>query len=168
MATADLPLRDLHLPAPPGWWPPAPGWWLLLLLLIGIGLLIYYYRRRKQATHKPDIVKAARQALHRIETTHAEDGDDAALIRELSSLLRRICLSLYPRAEIASLTGERWLTLLDRALSQPQFSQGPGRLLTEAPYRLHAELDAVALLQLTHEWLDAVTAPQQGDIDAAP
>jgi len=46
---SELPLRDIHLPAPLSWWPPAPGWWLLLTLLVAIallgGYLLHRYRR---------------------------------------------------------------------------------------------------------------------------
>ena len=46
----NLPLRDIHLPAPISWWPPAPGWWLLLFgiptLLILLAWLWRWVRRK--------------------------------------------------------------------------------------------------------------------------
>ena len=52
-----LPLRDIRLPAEPGFWPLAPGWWMLLILftVLLIVLAIKWHRyaqkkRRWQAT----------------------------------------------------------------------------------------------------------------------
>ena len=32
-------LRDIHLPAEPGWFPPAPGWWLAVLDVLALAAL---------------------------------------------------------------------------------------------------------------------------------
>lgn len=78
-------------------------------------------------------------------------------MRQLSILLRRLSISLFPRAEAAGLTGEAWLTFLDRPLQRPAFSVGEGRVLAEAPYRPEVQAEEVEpLLALTREWIDAV------------
>jgi len=167
MPAADLPLRDIHLPPPPGWWPPAIGWWLLLALLLILISLWLWRRKRRQVFRRPVPLTAARQALQRVETEYAASGDAAALVRDLSALLRQTCLALYPRTETASLTGEGWLDLLDRPLAQPGFRQGPGRILVDGPYQPEVALDSAALVELIHAWLDALQATPTGDGDAA-
>jgi len=137
MNPEDLPLRDLHLPAPPGWWPPAPGWWLLMA--IAAGLLAWFAWRALNAwlAARPRRVALAR--LRRGEGEYAASGDVARLAKTLSELVRRAMLAYVPRGEVAGLTGEAWLGFLDRGLDKPLFTQGPGRELEALPYRPPAQ-----------------------------
>lgn len=150
-------LRDIHLPDPVSWWPPAPGWWLLLLLLLGTAGLAWWLRRRNRAKR---LMIAGLNELKHIEQIYRTERDNAALVRRLSTLLRRISISRYPRRETAALTGERWLQLLDRQIGRPEFSRGAGRILVTAPYQAEPQLDADALLTLCREWITALP-PQQ-------
>ena len=147
---SELPLRDIHLPAPLSWWPPAPGWWLLLTLLVAIALLGGYllHRYRRNA-----LQRAAQQALHRIGEDYRQSGDARVLAQQLSILLRRVSLSCYPRRQVAGLTGCAWLSLLDRCLPGEEFQRGAGRVLIDAPYSLDSRVDGPALLQLCERWL---------------
>lgn len=133
MNPEDLPLRDLHLPAPPGWWPPAPGWWLLMA--IAAGLVAWFAWRALTAwlAARPRRIALAR--LKRAEADYAASGDVARLAKTLSGLLRRAMLAYVPRGEVAGLTGEAWLTFLDRGLDEPLFTRGAGRELEALPYR---------------------------------
>ena len=125
------PLRDIHLPAEPGWWPPAPGWWLLAaLLLLALGWFAWTLRarmaRRRRARDLEALVGAvaARVPL---------DASGAALAAELSLLLRRAARLAGPGT--AALRGEAWLQWLDGGDPASPFSRGPGRLLLDAPWR---------------------------------
>ena len=140
-------MRDIHLPAPVSWWPLAPGWWgLLILSVLMIGLAIWAWRSRRRATVK----KLALLELARI----VESGGDARLrLQELTILVRRAAMSAYPRDQVAGLTGEAWLEFLDRHLGDQRFTQGPGRLLSEAPYRREMPGEVEALESLCREWL---------------
>jgi len=159
MPAPELPLRDIHLPEPIVWWPPAPGWWLLaalclLLLIFGIIRL----RRRRLRGRLP---RSARKALKSLAAQYRQDEDGAKLARELSVLMRRIAVTLYPRREVARLTGEAWLEFLDRPLrgtKEPEaFRSGIGRVLLEAPYNPRCQVDGKALLKLTERWIAAAT-----------
>lgn len=148
----DLPLRDIHLPDPVGWWPPAPGWWVLVcasIALLASG--IWLWRRWRRLT-----VKAL--ALRELDRIEREAGDPQERLRRLAILLRRTCLSLYPRENVAGLTGEAWLAFLERASGDGRFSGETGRLLVEAPYRPSVEGDPESLLQAIREWLSRLPA----------
>lgn len=146
-----LPLRDIHLPSPVGWWPPAPGWWLLLALAVMIIVGLLWLRRQ---FIRPDIRKTALRELRCLQDDHALPT--AERMRQLSVLLRRICLSAYPRQDSASLVGDAWLRFLDQPLGNQGFSQGPGSVLIDAPYRPDADVDFDALCALSQEWIMAL------------
>lgn len=156
-AARQLRLRDIHLPDPISWWPPAPGWWGILALLIFAALCIRFMvgmRRRRR------VRVAALNALQKLSSDFAERQDDLWLVKEISVLLRRICLSYFPRVDVAALTGENWLRFLDERLGEKKwrsrFREGPGRALITAPYQAEAAVDAEALLALCGEWIKAL------------
>lgn len=163
-----LQLRDIHLPDAISWWPPAPGWWGLLLLVILIVLLLRTYWEMKQR-------RAARvnalKSLEQLTETFAQDQNQHNLVSALSVLLRRICLSYYPRKQVAALNGEAWLSFLDTHLGGEKihsgkdkdlepFSKGPGRSLITAPYQATINIDAQALLKLCGDWIKVL--PSKG------
>ncbi len=156
---ATLPLRDIRLPDPVSWWPLAPGWWLslvLVLLLVGAIWVIRRWIRRGQ------LKRSALAELTQLEQAYSEGGDDLQQqVEALSILLRRLALSVYPRQEIASLTGEQWLLQLDVALAKtPQakaFSVGVGRVIMEAPYKPGLAVELPALLALVRYWIPLAT-----------
>ena len=152
MPTTQLPLKDIHLPETIGWWPPAIGWWLLAVL---IPLLLFgLYRLYKHLTRKTAL-KAAKKNLELIKLYDPEAADKQ--LTELSVLIRRVAISLSPRTQVASLTGKAWLAFLDASVSGSPFSEGQGRLLTEAAYRKTPPTAAEIsdLIQLCEMWLKA-------------
>lgn len=146
----DLPLRDIHWPDPVGFWPLAPGWWLIGLMVL-LATVVGAVWLRHQAR---SITRLARMELTLLERRH--DLAPTERCRRLSCLLRRVCLSLYPRETVAGLSGEAWLTFLDQCFDKPRFSVGTGRQLLEAPYNRHASLttgDIDSLFKLSRDWL---------------
>lgn len=133
MDPSQIPLRDLHLPAEIGWWPIAPGWWLLIALAAAAAC---WYAWRVFVGWRAD--RARRIALRELASIHRhfeQSGDSVRLGRDLSELLRRTLLAYAPRGEVAGLTGDGWLTWLDRGLDEPVFARGAGRLISSLPYR---------------------------------
>jgi hypothetical protein len=151
-----LPLRDIHLPEPVSWWPPAAGWWIVLaLVMLVIGLCAWLYRRRRR--QRWSAVYLARAELRALRERYLYDEDIRQFAAELSALLRRVSISLYPRAETASLTGEDWLRHLDQPLPDKPFSTGAGRILIELPYRRNVDAaETEPLLELCESWIDAI------------
>jgi hypothetical protein len=152
----DLPLRDIHLPGEIPFWPPAPGWWILTALIIAaIAGGIWLYRHQRML--KLSATRMAHEQLQVIVARYQSEQDPQELLQQLSVLLRRLSISLFPRTEVASLTGQAWLEFLDRQTAQPNFSSGSGRLLSEAPYRRTVDAaEAEQVLQYCQQWIEAV------------
>jgi hypothetical protein len=153
MNPADLPLKDIHLPPSPSWWPPAPGWWLLLACALLAALAAFVYLRRRS------LGRGRREALAQLRLVarrYTESRDDHALAAELSVLLRRVVLSVRPRAQVAGLAGGAWLDALDALAPRAAFDARTRRALLEAAYRRGEPVDGAALIAASERWLRAV------------
>lgn len=125
---AHLQLRDVHLPAAPGWWPLAPGWWLLIgavVAVVLVGSAIYFFRRRRL------------QGWMRLFDQQLQAAPAGpARLAAASELLRRAARRLDRQA--AQLQGEAWLGFLDGPKGD-DFSSGEGRLLLDGGFRPQLE-----------------------------
>lgn len=151
-----ITLRDIHLPGAPSLWPPAPGWWLLAALLLtllvwGVPALL----RRRRIRRQRECLLAAFTALQK---EFASERSPQRLSR-INELLRRLALMRYPRSEVASLTGGAWLRFLDDTGGEGGFSDGPGRVLADDPYRrsLPLDMDTDGLAALVRSWVEKNT-----------
>ena len=144
-------LRGYHLPEAVSWWPPAPGWWILAALVLLAAVLLSWwllrrYRRRAAARQAEKELAQLREALR-------QRGDDPVFLRELSKLLRRFALAVFPRRGVAALTGEAWLRFLDEHGGDGRFRDGPGRQLVDAPYRPQGGEGSEQLADLVEDWI---------------
>ncbi len=152
MQPVQLPLKDIHLPEAIGWWPPAVGWWILAVLIpLMLVLLIFLYKRITRKT----AIKDAKKILNEIKL---DSGlDDYQKLCQLSVLMRRTAISHYPRTEVASLTSKEWLLFLQRPMQDNRFTEGVGKLLTEAPYMKSVDnVPIKELVILCEDWLKAL------------
>lgn len=82
------------------WWPLAAGWWVVIAIVL-VACLTAVWRanlqRRKNAYRRAALAEL--------------DGESTA---ELPALLKRVALSAYSRTEVAGLTGDDWITFLNR------------------------------------------------------
>jgi len=143
-----IELRDIHAAATPEFWPPAPGWWLLAAA--GIGLTVFIGRHLVRAWR----LRRLRHAiLGELETIN--DHSPAEVATHVSTLLRRVALMCFERREVASLSGDAWLSFLDRTGGNGDFSNGAGTILATAPYVAHdmGIDDSKALLELARRWI---------------
>ena len=151
MQPTQLPLKNLHLPDAIGWFPPALGWWLLVVLIPLLLMFLYWcYQRLTRKTS----LKTAKRLLNTIKNSTANNSEKLV---ELSALLRRVAISVAPRAQTASLTGQAWLAFLDSSLNDAPFTKGAGRCLADAPYRKSppSEQEIFQLISLCENWLKA-------------
>lgn len=155
MPTETLELRDIHLPDSVSWWPPAIGWWLVLFAIILCCVLVFWFRKRWLKKQRSAKVLAGKE-LNLIHEKYHQHKDQKLLIEDLSILLRRVCLSVYPRENSAGLTGENWLKFLDEVMDEKRFSQGAGRSLITAPYEKDPEINVDELFDLCKDWIEVL------------
>ena len=102
-------LRDIVRPDAPAFWPPAPAVLVILgiataALMVGAWQLIASWRR--------DAYRRAGLTLLR----EARTGHDVSVV------LKRVALAVFPRAQVASLYGATWLAFLNRTCEHCCFS----------------------------------------------
>lgn len=144
-------LRDIHMPQFLDIWPPAIGWWLLIALVLSLliygGYLLYLGWRRNRYRRE------AITELKQLRVDYQRHGDDAVYIAEFQALLKRVALTHYPREDVARLTGESWVSFLDRTAGSQEFSMGKGQSLVDANYIPEPEADIGALHDLGRHWI---------------
>lgn len=145
----DLPLRDIHLPDGVSWWPIAPGWWLLLMLLMLFAAVIWALRINKA---RGRMRKHALAELEKVETNFSQHQDAQQLASELSTLLRRICISRYPRTDVAGLTGQAWLDFLNAQTNS--FETESADALLNGPFQKRSNINSAALISACRRWIE--------------
>ncbi len=131
MDPSEIPLRDIHLPEAIGFWPMASGLASLLViavLSVLVVLLVHLFRKGRYR-------RAAFRELRVLELDYKQNADSSALVRGLSTLLRRAVLLRHSRDQFASIHGQQWLEFLDDDHPDKPFSQGAGEILQNGPYR---------------------------------
>ena len=138
----DLLDRLIEPEAPPAisMVPQTAGWWVLAVvaaLALAYGMFRFLaYRRRNAYRHV---------ALAEVQ----ENVENPAAIADI---LRRCALVAYPRASVASLSGQDWLAFLDRSAQTTDFTQGAGQVVTTAPYARTQSPDP-ALVKAARNWI---------------
>lgn len=142
-------LKDIHLPDAIGLWPLAPGWWILALILLGLTLYAVFLVRRRASNNL--YRKLALQQLESLAKT-----DPILYLQQLNELLKQTVLACNPEANIAGLSGGRWLDFLDETMRQndKQFSTGVGSVLATGPYAPKSEYQIDELEKLAKQWIN--------------
>lgn len=143
-------LNPLREPLAVGWWPPAPGWWIVLLLALlaiavsGLALARHY---RKNGYR--------RAALKRLQILHEEyqsGGGTSRYLSGVNALLKSVALHAYPRSEVASRSGEKWLHIVNQGLPE---EQQLGEEFNDAVYRKTVEdIDIEKFLHAARYWIN--------------
>jgi hypothetical protein len=163
MAAADISvsgLENLHeivLPDPVSWMPQTIGWYAALGVVLLLAGWWVYSRLRRFRTNR-----YRRFALAEIEVIERELRQPEKRAKALAAipvLVKRTALSTFPRAEVASLSGEQWLAFLDKTVGGREFREGEGRLLPELAYAPGARIASLPderiskLLQIVTLWI---------------
>ena len=139
-------LEQLHaLQAPTASVVPALGWWLVAALL---GAILYAYRWYQKRYQQRYWYRQTLAEIAAIKNNTDQQTPQAQLLR-CSVLARKLALVGTPRAESASVIGERWLQQLDSICDEPVFSDGAGKLLVQAPYQQNPTIEANDISELT-------------------
>jgi hypothetical protein len=141
-------LNDIILPAAVSWWPLAPGWYVLAALLLVV-LLVWLYRSIRRYRFN----RYRRQAL--IELNQLKQLQPVAAVKGLPELLKRTALAVFPRQQVASLSGKEWSDFLDGTYKGSAFSQGGGLLLEKISCTdaVVAEADSIGLFDDAEDWI---------------
>jgi len=144
-------LNPIHLPEHITHWPPAYGWWLLTALIIAsiVGLIWFVLRHKKRKRFKVE----ALQHLALLQTEFKQHQDPYTALTNISTLLKRVCITQHGRNEVAGLTGNGWLKFLDKTGATQAFTQGPGRALIDDLYKPNIDAPIDQLFKLTHSWI---------------
>lgn len=140
-------LRDIHYPPPISIWPLAIGWYVVFALLVLLFLLAGYLWYRYIKRHR--LKKIVLMRLEKLQTMQ----QNADIAEELSMLLKRAALAIYPRRDVAGLFGEPWLQFLDKTAMTTEFSNGFGRLLIVSPYQRKKQQLPDQLFDLIRNWV---------------
>ena len=138
-------LQDIVEPPVVSMAPQTWGWLVLAGLLVAAlasGGWAFVRHRRATAWRRAALAELAGLA------PGLEAGDPAALAG-LQTLLRRVALVVFPRVQVARLTGEAWTGFLAR--TGGQFGT-LGQTLAEAPYRPAAAFDGAAAVTAARRW----------------
>jgi len=115
-----------------GWWPLAPGWWALVAIavVLAASAVMLAVRRAKYRRSWQYHAQATLTDMHDL----LDEVNAREILRDLSSLMRRIAIRRFSRRECAGLEGNRWLEWLDRHDPRGFRWSTQGELLTDATY----------------------------------
>jgi hypothetical protein len=102
-------LRDIVVPDPPPVWPPASGVWVVLGLVMAVVLVVCW--RLHVAWKRNAYRRAGLVLLGEVGTAH-----------DVSVVLKRVALAVFPRQQVASLHGDDWVAFLNETCSRGHFS----------------------------------------------
>jgi Domain of unknown function (DUF4381) len=146
-------LIDIPLPPPISLWPATLMSRIAIAVLVAaaIAALLWFIHYHRVNRYR----REALSELDRLDRSFAGHGAPSELAAQLSMLVRRTALAVFPREQIAPLSGPAWLAFLDKTYGKPEFSQGIGRLLVSAPYNLTKPTDGqlASLVDLTRRWI---------------
>jgi len=103
-------LRGIVIPDAPSFWPLAPGAWVALGM-IGFVLLFVAWRihtaRQRNAYRKAGLLLLG----------------GAATVHEVSVILKRVALAVFPREQVASLYGDDWAAFMHKTCPRQDFEE---------------------------------------------
>ena len=147
-------LKDIHTPDAIGLWPPAVGWYLIVAFLIAALVLVgvMLWRRWQQNAYR----RVALRECDDIGQEIAAGLDYRTAAIRIATLLKRTALSVFPRAEVAPLSGDAWILFLESKASEARFSVASSQLLIEASFRENPpdnQSDLAQLLDEARRWI---------------
>jgi len=142
-------LKDVALPADPGWWPLAIGWWIAILAALIVCGVAYFLINRVLKKREQDTWRTMALIEHqRISDEFSTGKNRNKTLAELSVLMRRVALAVQSRRSVASLTDDQWLQSLDIIGETSEYTDGVGNLLYRHQYQRELQIDDDAVSEL--------------------
>ena len=94
-----------------------------------------------------------------LELSSIREQTSAEKLQQLPVLLKRAALSIWPREDVASLTGRDWHRFLDESAAMDEFCSGVGDILDQLAYMgsdsaVLADPELQQVLDATEFWLN--------------
>jgi hypothetical protein len=151
-------LADVTAPPQVSWMPQTWGWALLAALVLAGVIWSVVRWRRQRAANRYRIEALA--ALARLEVALSDPASRGEALAAIPPLIKRTALAVWPRSDVASLSGDAWLAFLGRHHAGDAPPGIAGRLLADAEYRSTASLaampieDARACVRTARLWIE--------------
>lgn len=151
-------IEEVHLPEAISWMPQTIGWKVLAGLLL-LAFVYFLYCIAKNGWRN----RYRREALKQLAQLESEE-DRYRVVCRLPFLLKATALQCFSRGDIASLSGEPWLTFLSDHYSGPSFNDALGRQLIMITYQNRQQWtlsddDVSALVERTRDWIKRHQVP---------
>jgi hypothetical protein len=126
--------------------------------VILLGLVLYGMVRAVRRWRANAYRRIALAELERLIARLGHGSRATETLAEIAELLKRVALAAFPRTDVASLTGQRWISWLHQTGRDAVFPGEIARLLTETVYRPAAASTVPpeqlqALLDATRQWI---------------
>ncbi len=152
-------LHDIVVPEVVAWWPLAPAWYVIAVVVLIVS--VWFTARSVRRWHRNAYRRDALTQLQQLKATISPETA-ATVLGELATLMRRVALTVYPRSQIAGLTGDAWMNFLNESAATSQFTNDNGRRLMSATYESHVSVatsDAEELADLVAQWVTQHRGP---------
>ncbi|MFC3153360.1 DUF4381 domain-containing protein [Litoribrevibacter euphylliae] len=116
-------------------WPPALGWWLIAACLLVA--IFFVAKKTKQVLRKRAEYHYLSSAIDSltVPSDSAPETDKTEFIKQLNRALKAIAIEKYGHSQVAPLSGESWLTFLDRSGNCNHFKNGAGKVFGQGLYQ---------------------------------
>ncbi|MBI4893026.1 MAG: DUF4381 domain-containing protein [Acidobacteria bacterium] len=138
-ASTDLKgLRDIQVPDAVSWMPQTDAWYVLFGLAAVVILLaaIRFWVRWKRNAYRREALKE----LEVIEAQCAHESGRLAGLPRIPELVRKTALAAYSRQQVAGLSGDKWLSYLEKTAPGCGMGVPAGQLLNVVAYAPPASL----------------------------
>ncbi len=150
-------LADIHMPAAVSWWPLAPGWWVLAaLVLLGAAYLgrLYWLNAQQRQVRQHALAELDRCYQYYAESSDAAGSAKLRFVNEANSVLRRVAMVHFPQDNVASLSGERWISFIRDNASSATLDEALANALSHGRFQENLEVDCNALFDFSRSWIN--------------